>query len=41
MTTNTVEFEVKIDTDTCDLIKVSENTLGFLDNEDDKVWDND
>jgi len=30
----------KDDTDTRDLIKTSESSLGFWDNEDDKVWDN-
>ena len=30
----------KADSDTYDLIKMSESSLGFWDNEDDKVWDN-
>jgi len=30
----------KKDTDTHDLIKASESSLSFWDNEDDKVWDN-
>jgi bifunctional DNA-binding transcriptional regulator/antitoxin component of YhaV-PrlF toxin-antitoxin module len=30
----------KNDIDTYELIKASESSLGFWDNEDDKVWDN-
>jgi len=30
----------KNDTDTRDFINMSESSLGFWDNEDDKVWDN-
>ncbi|GBU23008.1 hypothetical protein R80B4_02921 [Fibrobacteres bacterium R8-0-B4] len=30
----------KSDNDTCDLIKASEGTIDFWDNEDDEVWDN-
>jgi len=37
MVTNAVEFEAE--NDTYDLIKASEGTLDFWDNEDDEVWD--
>jgi len=30
----------KVENDTYDLIKASESSLDFWDNEDDKVWDN-
>jgi hypothetical protein len=38
MVTTAVEFEAE--NDTYDLIKASEGTLDFWDNEDDEVWDN-
>jgi hypothetical protein len=38
---NYMQFiQQKSDNDTLDLIKASENTLGFWDNEEDKIWDN-
>jgi len=48
MITNAIEFEAKIDADWkisipleyYDLIKASESSLDFWNNEDDKVWDN-
>ena len=38
---NFIQFiQLKNNSDTLDLLKTSENTLDFWDNEEDKVWDN-